>query len=84
MSLSKLQEIVKDGELVCCGPWGYKESDRTEQLNDNKNVEKLAFKATNLSPFLDSNCTRIRLFDVIPQFLDIMFLHFYTFSCDSV
>ena len=30
MSLSKLQEIVKDGEaLVCCGPWGHIESDTT-------------------------------------------------------
>ena len=36
MSLSKLQE---DGErqesLACCSPWGHKESDRTEQLNNN-------------------------------------------------
>ena len=29
MSLSKLQEIMKDS------PWGYKESDMTEQLNSN-------------------------------------------------
>ena len=36
MSLSKLQEIVKDrGSLVCCSPWGHKESDTTEQLNSN-------------------------------------------------
>ena len=29
MSLSKLQERVKDreGSLVCCSPWGLKESD---------------------------------------------------------
>ena len=33
MSLSKLQEIVRDGSLVGCGPWGRKESDTTEQLN---------------------------------------------------
>ena len=24
------------GSLVCCSPWGLKESDRTEQLNNNK------------------------------------------------
>ena len=24
------------GSLVCCGPWGHKESDMTEQLNNNK------------------------------------------------
>ena len=26
MSLSKLQETVKLGSLVCCSPWGHKES----------------------------------------------------------
>ena len=30
MSLSKLQEIVKDGSLACCRPWGCTESDMTE------------------------------------------------------
>ena len=24
------------GSLVCCSPWGRKESDMTEQLNNNK------------------------------------------------
>ena len=29
-NLSKLQEIVKDWEiLVCCSPWGHKELDMT-------------------------------------------------------
>ena len=31
MSLSKLQEIVKDkGSLACCSPWGCKKSETTE------------------------------------------------------
>ena len=31
MSLGKLQELVMDREaLVCCNPWGSKESDTTE------------------------------------------------------
>ena len=31
MSLSKLQEMVKDGgSLAFCSPWGHKESDMTE------------------------------------------------------
>ena len=35
MSLSKLPELVGDGQggLACCGSWGGKESDTTEQLN---------------------------------------------------
>ena len=24
------------GSLACCSPWGHKESDTTEQINDNK------------------------------------------------
>ena len=33
------EQIVGDsegqGSLVCCGPWGHKESDTTERLNKN-------------------------------------------------
>ena len=25
------------GSVVCCSPWGHKESDTTEQLNNNNN-----------------------------------------------
>ena len=32
MSLSKLRELVMDRE-ACCGSWGHKQSDTTEQLN---------------------------------------------------
>ena len=36
MSLSKLQEIVKDREsMACYNSWGRKESDTTERLNNN-------------------------------------------------
>ena len=27
------------GGLVCCNPWGHKESDMTEQLNSNSNIQ---------------------------------------------
>ena len=33
MSLSKLRELVMEGGLSCCSPWGHKELDTTEQLN---------------------------------------------------
>ena len=32
-NLSKLREMVKDGSLACCTPWGYKELDTTERLS---------------------------------------------------
>ena len=38
----KPAQTLGDGEgqggLVCCSPWGRKESDATEQLNNNNNV----------------------------------------------
>ena len=39
VSLSKLQDMVKDREasLACCSLWSHKESDMTEQLNSNNN-----------------------------------------------
>jgi len=36
MSLSKLWEMVKGREVWRAAPWGHKESDTTEQLNNNK------------------------------------------------
>ena len=36
MGLGRLQQLVDgQGGLVCCGSWGRKESDMTEQLNSN-------------------------------------------------
>ena len=26
------------GSLACCSPWGHKEEDMTERLNNNKNI----------------------------------------------
>ena len=37
MSLGNLRELVMDREAwQCCSPWGRKESDTTEQLNNSK------------------------------------------------
>jgi len=39
LSGHEFEQTLGDGEgqgsLVCCSPWGQKESDMTEQLNDN-------------------------------------------------
>ena len=41
-----LGDCEGQGSLVCCSPWGHKESDMTEQLNDKKN---LSFTFTSLN-----------------------------------
>ena len=39
----EFEQAPRDGEeqrsLVCCSPWGCKESDMTEQLNNNNNKD---------------------------------------------
>ena len=37
MSFSKLWEMVKNRDLACYSPWGCKELDTTEQLDNNRN-----------------------------------------------
>ena len=38
----EFEQMLVDGEghgsLVCCSPWGHKESDSTELLNNNSDV----------------------------------------------
>ena len=34
-SLSKFQELVKKGSLVCCSPRGHKKLDTTELVNES-------------------------------------------------
>ena len=38
----EFEQVPGDGEgqgsLVCCSPWGCKESDTTERLNSNNNI----------------------------------------------
>ena len=40
MNFSKLQETDSEeqGSLVCCSPWGHKESGMTEQLSNNQKM----------------------------------------------
>ena len=40
------------GGLVCCSPWGHKESGTTEQLN-NKNIDRQGIISTNAYSLLD-------------------------------
>ena len=58
VSLSKLWEMVKNRETclgqACCSPWGPKESDTTQRLNNNKKEKK----ETTLSPSDVDTATR--------------------------
>ena len=57
MGLSKLQEIVKDkGSLGCPSPWGCKESDMTEWLNNNSFIAPC--KAFDWYPAINIICLR--------------------------
>ena len=42
----EFEQALGDGEgqgrLLCCSPWGRKESDTTEQLNNNKVMQLLS------------------------------------------
>ena len=58
MSLSKLQEMVKDKEgWPCCSPWGRKVSDTTEWLksNNNQGVLNQGCECVHVYSFKNSN-----------------------------
>ena len=38
MSLSKLVDNEGQGSLACSSPWGHKQLDTTEQLNNNQSL----------------------------------------------
>ena len=42
LNAHEFEQVPGDGDgqksLACCSPWGHKESDKTEQLNNNSNV----------------------------------------------
>ena len=45
-------DVEGQGGLSCCSPWGCKESDTTEQLNNKTVLKKLFFKTKLLSLYL--------------------------------
>ena len=56
MSLSKLWDSEGQRSLVCCSPWGCKESDTTEPLNNNNNSPlHPVLPSENTSDSLSSN-----------------------------
>ena len=47
MSLSKLQEMVKNREACCATVHGVAEQDMTEQLNNNNNIQENLYHSTS-------------------------------------
>ena len=47
----EFEQVLEDGEgqgsLACCGPWGHKELDKTEQLNNTSTTNWPKFLPTN-------------------------------------
>ena len=48
--VDKFEQTLEDsegqGRLVCCSPWGHKESDMTAGLNNNKEIQVARNKPT--------------------------------------
>ena len=61
MSLSKLWEIVKEGQgsLACCSPRGYKEGEMIERLKNDNNDNNIKGIETIIFPFLVMRTLRI-------------------------
>ena len=51
------------GDLVCCSPWGWKESDKTNRLNSNKGLE-----GSLCTEFWPSLLLALSILEVPPQF----------------
>ena len=63
----EFEQALGDGEgqgsLVCCSPWGHKELDSTERLNNNNNNNNTGKRATtNPLPWkLRKSCFTVKL-----------------------
>ena len=72
MCFSKLLEMMKDSEgLVCCSPWGHKESDTTGRLNNNV----LLVRGTGPDISLMSCLIGAILDSLYPQFSLLLYTH---------
>ena len=49
-----LGDSVGHGNLACCSPWGHKESDMTERLNNNKDLTVLI--STKVKMLVTQSC----------------------------
>ena len=73
MNLSKLWEIVEDCSLACYSPWGCKESDTAQQLNNSNNkIDRIP----GMGSFLSSLFCSIDLCVLLPV---SYYIYYYSF-----
>ena len=82
----EFEQAPGDGEgqrsLACCSPWGLKESNMTERLNNNKNREPQALKNFKVEYFMCCcwvNAVRCRQNIPNPESLKLEFLSKYIY-----
>ena len=51
-----LEDSEGQGSLVCCNPWGHKESGMTQQLNNNISIKQVAQASPHSSVGKESAC----------------------------
>ena len=70
VSLGRLRELVVDGGLACCGSWGCKESDTTEQLNWTELADdgEVTIKRANVAD------TELELWFIIGKMIEVLVL----------
>ena len=66
----------REGSLVCCSPWGCKESDTTEQLNNNKYLNDSLDQVDLIDIYEISHSNRIPLLFRFTQ-------DFFTLGCKT-
>ena len=59
---------LMDRGLVSCSPWGHKELDTTQQLNNNKSIYKIILSGTQTHPLNVIVCISIYIY---------LYIHFY-------
>ena len=53
-----LRDSEEQGSLVCCSPWGHKESDATEQQQKRNVFESILLRWMNLDPAIQSEVSQ--------------------------
>ena len=83
--LQTLGDGERQGRLVCCSPWGCKESDRTQQLNNNDKTKMVLLQRSLLpTTQLDTSffvSRGIQLLNLSSMTFHSHFKNYFIFGC---